>query len=113
MLEVLIERLDGVLRWRPFHRLLLPASSRVLRDPLQHDDRDDSLGPLRVVLERREVVAVRSIQAVALGPPRDRGRPHPELLATHLDLSLTMLHPGVIPTGMRPPAAPRGRDHIT
>src|SRR5439155_1866047 len=89
-----------------------PASLRVLRDPLQHDDRDDSLGPLRVILERREIVAVRLVQAVALRSLRDRHRPDLELLATDLDLSLPVLYQVVIPTGMRRGTALRGRDHV-
>src|SRR6266566_7752016 len=112
VLEIVIERLGGVLRWRPFHPCSSPASLRVLRDPLQHDDRDDALGPLRVILEPREIVAVRFVESIALRSLRDRRRPDLELLATDLDCSLTMLHQVVIPTGVGRRAALRGRDHV-
>src|SRR6266850_2779013 len=81
--------------------------SRGLGHAFQDDDRDDPLGLLRVVAERREGVAMRLVQTVALESFRDRCRASLELLGPDLDLGFAMLDQVVVPGGMSRGAAHR------
>src|SRR5712692_4764488 len=87
------------------------ASSR--RDPLQGDDRNDSLCLVRVVTESRKHIAMRLVETIAFGPFRDRRCAYLELLRSYLNLGLAMPYKIMVPAGMRRRAALRRCDDVT
>src|SRR2546422_6355896 len=91
----------------------LPNSSTHLADPLQGNDRNDSLCLLRIVAESREHIAMRLVETIALDSLRNRRCAHLELLRAHLNLGRAILHQIMIPAGMCRRAALRRRDNVT
>src|SRR2546427_269325 len=90
----------------------LPNSSTHLADPLQDNDRNDSLCLLRIVAESREHIAMRLVETIALDSLRNRRCAHLELLRAHLNLGRAILHQIMIPAGMCRRAALRRRDDV-
>src|SRR5437667_11522693 len=90
----------------------LPNSSTHLADPLQDNDRNDSLCLLRVVAESPEHIAMRLVETIALDSLRNRRCAHLELLRAHLNLGRAILHQIMIPAGMCRRAALRRRDDV-
>ena len=88
------------------------ASRRRLGDSLQDDHRNDTLRPVRVVAEGREIVAVSPVQAIALRSLGERRGAHREFLGPDLNLGFPMFHQVVVPAGMVWSAALRRRDHV-
>ncbi len=90
----------------------LSASASSRRNPLQDDDRNDSLCLLRVVTESRKHIAMRLVETTAFGPFRDRRRAYLELLRSYLNLGLAMPYKIMVLAGMRRRAALRRCDDV-